>query len=72
MTGTVSGLETVLENCKHDDCKYRGRFALQPCCLYMFVTSEPRRSKISECDKYDPGEVCYQSTLGGFWSDEIR
>ena len=57
--------ETVTENCMHEDCKYRTTFNRMPCCGYMLITNEPRGCKISECDKYQAGEVKIVSTPAG-------
>lgn len=49
-------LETVAENCTHTECIYRSRITGgTPVCLYAMLAGEPRRCKISECDKYKDG-----------------
>lgn len=62
-------METVRDDCKHEDCKWRGWFDHQPACLYMMITGRPRDCKISECEKYKPGKVGVRSNIGGFWYD---
>ena len=49
-------IETVAEHCKHVDCIYRSQIEGGiPICLYAVLAGEPRRCKISECDKYKDG-----------------
>ena len=62
-------METVKKDCKHVDCKWRGRFDSQPVCMYMMITGKPRVCKISECDKYDSGKLRVVSKKGGVWYD---
>lgn len=62
-------METVNDDCKHVDCKWRGRFDSAPACMYMMITGKRRGCKISECDKYEPGKVKISSNIGGFWYD---
>lgn len=38
----------------------------EPACFYMLHTGHPRVSEISECDKYETGQIKMVSTLGGF------
>ena len=57
--------ETVKQDCIYKDCKYRGSFDYQPCCIYMLVTGEPRGCKISECNKYKAGKVTVVSHMSG-------
>ena len=46
----------TMDQCKHPDCKYRGRFDILICCNYLYKTNKIRGCKISECDKYEPKE----------------
>lgn len=50
-------IETVLEHCKHPECIYRSFIdgGNTPICFYAVLAGEPRRCKISECDKYKDG-----------------
>ena len=48
--------ETVAKDCTHTECIYRSRITGNtPVCLYAMFAGEPRRCKISECDKYKDG-----------------
>lgn len=64
--------ETVKENCKHPDCKYRRVFNKEPMCAYLTITGKVRGTSISECDKYDTGKVKTVSTFGGVYYDDIQ
>lgn len=50
-------IETVLEHCKHPECIYRSFIdgGNTPICFYAVLAGEPRKCKISECDKYKDG-----------------
>lgn len=50
-------LETVAQHCKHIECIYRSQIdgGNTPICFYAAMVGEPRRCKISECDKYKDG-----------------
>lgn len=50
-------LETVAQHCKHIECIYRSQIdgGQTPICFYAAMAGEPRRCKISECDKYKDG-----------------
>ena len=60
-------METVRKDCKHEDCRWRGRFDSQPVCQYMMITGKPRGFNISDCNKYEPGKVKVVSYMEGFW-----
>lgn len=62
-------METVKDDCKHIDCKWRGRFDSQPVCQYMMITGKPRGCKISECDKYEAGKIGVRSYMEGLFYD---
>lgn len=61
--------ETVKNDCKHEDCMYRGymKSTNMHFCKYLMVTGHARGCDISECDKYEQGEVKPISTLNGLW-----
>lgn len=45
--------ETVLRDCKHKDCIYRGGTENYiPTCDYLLMTGKQRNCKISKCNKY--------------------
>ena len=50
-------IQTVLKHCKHPECIYRSQIdgGSTPICFYAVLAGEPRRCKISECDKYKDG-----------------
>ena len=50
-------VETVLDQCKHLDCVYRGRLngSGTPFCQYIMMEHKSRGCPISECDKYKSG-----------------
>ena len=50
-------VETVAQHCKHIECIYRSQIdgGSTPICFYAVLAGEPRRCKISECDKYKDG-----------------
>ena len=50
-------IETVAEFCTHPECIYRSQIegGNTPICFYAVLAGEPRRCKISECDKYKDG-----------------
>ena len=62
--------ETVIEHCKHKDCKYRQTMGKDACCVYILAKGTRRACKISECDKYEAGTLVYRSTLEGFILDD--
>ena len=49
--------ETVANSCRHPECIYRSQIdgGNTPICFYAVLAGEPRRCKISECDKYKDG-----------------
>ena len=48
--------ETVANSCRHPECIYRSQIdGGTPICFYAVLAGEPRRCKISECDKYKDG-----------------
>ena len=49
--------ETVAKHCTHTECIYRSYIdgGKTPICFYAVLAGEPRRCKISECDKYKDG-----------------
>lgn len=50
-------IQTVAQHCKHPECIYRSQIdgGQTPICFYAALAGEPRRCKISECDKYKDG-----------------
>ena len=50
-------IELCSTHCKHPDCVYRSAIDGNntPICFYAVLAGEPRRCKISECDKYKDG-----------------
>lgn len=50
-------IEEVRFHCKHPECIYRSQIdgGNTPICFYAVLAGEPRRCKISECDKYKDG-----------------
>lgn len=58
-------METVKNDCKHPDCKYRSIFDSQPACAYMMITGRRRGCDIKDCDKYESGKIKTISTLDG-------
>ncbi len=58
-------MQTVKEDRKHKDCKWRGRMSGEEACVFMMMTGRRRGSEISDCDKYEPGRIETVSTLGG-------
>jgi hypothetical protein len=61
----MTDIETVAEDCKHKDCKYRGQLSGAPWCMYMLITDKPRGCSISKCNKYASGKLKTISTLDG-------
>ena len=51
-------IETAKEHCIHPDCIYRQYIegGHLPICGYAAVEGKSRGCKISECDKYTPGD----------------
>ena len=41
-------IETI-KDCKHENCRYRGKIGTDECCDYCFITGKLRGCKISEC-----------------------
>lgn len=50
-------IELVSTHCKHPECIYRSQIdgGQTPICFYAAMAGEPRKCKISECDKYKDG-----------------
>lgn len=50
-------VELCSTHCKHVGCIYRSQIdgGRIPICFYAAMAGEPRRCKISECDKYKDG-----------------
>lgn len=55
----MEDIETVREHCKNTDCVYRSKLlgCGTPFCQYCLIEEHSRGCKISECDKYKPGEA---------------
>lgn len=70
MASVKEAMETVKRDCTRLDCKYRGHFDSQPCCVFMIVTGKPRGCSISECARYSPGKLKMASYAEGFRYDE--
>lgn len=53
----VEEVELCSTHCKHPECIYRSQIegGNTPICFYAVLAGEPRRCKISECDKYKDG-----------------
>lgn len=53
----IEEIEEVRFHCKHPECIYRSQIdgGSTPICFYAVLAGEPRRCKISECDKYKDG-----------------
>ena len=53
----VEEVELVSTHCRHPECIYRSQIdgGRIPICFYAAMAGEPRRCKISECDKYKDG-----------------
>lgn len=50
-------VELCSTHCRHPECIYRSQIdgGNTPICFYAVLAGEPRRCKISECDKYKDG-----------------
>lgn len=53
----IEEVELVSTHCRHPECIYRSQIdgGRIPICFYAAMAGEPRRCKISECDKYKDG-----------------
>ena len=63
-------IETVKDDCKHPDCRYRKLSGIEETCDYILIKKRPRGCSISECDKYESGKTRLKSTLGGLFYDD--
>lgn len=66
-------MQTVKDDCKHEDCKYRGNMNRIPTCQYMLVTGRPRMCDIADCNRYEAGKAEIVSKLEGvhFKGDDV-
>lgn len=57
MQENIETVELCSTHCRHPECIYRSQIegGNTPICFYAALAGEPRRCKISECDKYKDG-----------------
>ena len=73
----MSEIQTVEEQCKHEDCVFLGKvsvpdYGMTPCCDYILLTREPRGCSIENCDKYRTGRRIKKPSIAIYNNWEVE